>query len=316
MKNNDKLRLALLCGGISSERDVSLKGAKIVKGEFDPTRYEVILYDTAKDLERLVKDAPTLDVAFILLHGRYGEDGTVQGLLELLRIPYQGSGVLGSALAMDKHLSKVIYKEAGIHTPRWLTISKDVSFDSEEIIKKIGLPLMIKPATHGSSVGMKKAINKNELEDALEGAFKWDERVLLEEFIQGREITGGVLGLDNLTALPIVEICPGEKYEFFDYDAKYKEGATREICPAELLHETTKMAQEIALKAHRALQLRGYSRTDMILQENGEITVLETNTIPGMTPTSLFPQAAKAAGISFPELLDRLIEMALTSFSR
>jgi D-alanine-D-alanine ligase len=214
---------------------------------------------------------------------------------------------------MDKHLSKVMYREVGINTPGWLTVSKDKPIDFEKIIN---LPLMIKPATHGSSVGMKKAANKNELENAIANAFKWDDRVILEEFVQGREITGGVLGLDELTALPIVEICPGDKYEFFDYDAKYKEGATREICPADLPYEITKTAQDIALKAHKALQLRGYSRTDMIFKENGELTVLETNTIPGMTPTSLFPQAAKAAGISFPELLDRLIEMALASFSR
>lgn len=310
-KKDRRMRVALLCGGRSSERDVSLKGAEEVKNALDPLRYEVTVYDPAVDLARLVKDASGLDVVFILLHGRFGEDGTVQGLLDLLGLPYQGSGVLGSALAMDKHLSKVIYRQAGIQTPPWMLLEKSERPCGVDIIKHLGLPLMIKPAAQGSSVGMGKVVNIEDLEPALDEAFKWDKKVIAEAFIQGREITGAVLGLDEPQALPIVEICPGEGHGFFDYHAKYQKGASREICPADLPDDVTKEAQRLAVMAHKALDLTAYSRTDMIVTPDNGIFVLETNTIPGMTPTSLFPQAARAAGISFSELLDRLIEMAV-----
>lgn len=310
-KKDRRLRLALLCGGRSSERDVSLKGAEGIKKALDPLRYEVVVYDPAVDLARFVQDAPGIDAVFILLHGRFGEDGTVQGLLELLGLAYQGSGVLGSALAMDKYLSKVIYRQAGIQTPDWMLLEKAGRAVGSEIIKGLGLPLMIKPAAQGSSVGMSKVMDAGYLEPALDEAFKWDRKVIAEAFIQGREITGAVLGLDEPQALPIVEIRPGEGHGFFDYHAKYQKGASCEICPADLPDDVTEEAQRLALMAHKALDLSGYSRTDMIVTEDRGIFVLETNTIPGMTPTSLFPQAASAAGISFSELLDRLIEMAI-----
>ncbi|MGQ9812289.1 MAG: D-alanine--D-alanine ligase family protein [Dissulfurimicrobium sp.] len=310
-KKDRRLRLALLCGGRSSERAVSLKGAEEIKKALNPLRYEVLVYDTAVDLVRFVQDAPGLDVVFILLHGRFGEDGTVQGLLELLGLAYQGSGVLGSALAIDKHLSKVIYRQAGIQTPDWMPLEKTRRLSGAEIIKGLGLPLMIKPTVQGSSVGISKVTNPEDLEPALDEAFKWDKKVIAEAFIQGREITGAVLGLDEPQALPIVEICPGEGHSFFDYHAKYQKGASREICPADLPDDVTEEAQRLAVMAHKALNLSGYSRTDMIVTEDRGIFVLETNTIPGMTPTSLFPQAARAAGISFSELLDKLIEMAV-----
>jgi D-alanine-D-alanine ligase len=248
---------------------------------------------------------------FILLHGRHGEDGTIQGLLELLGIPYQGSGVLGSALAMDKHMSKVIYRESGIDTPSWVCLYNPSELDVETALSVLGLPMIVKPCSQGSSIGVKLITSEADLEPAVSEAFNWDNRVILEEFINGREITAAVIGMDKLMALPIVEIIPGDVYEFFDYEAKYKPGATKEVCPADIPQELAKTAQEMAVRAHRALNLSGYSRTDMILSDPGRIYVIETNTIPGMTRTSLLPQAAKAAGIEFEQLLDMLIEFAM-----
>lgn len=307
---NKKLRLALLAGGKSGEREVSLKGADEVAKALNPKKYDVRRYDPATDLEKLAAEADTLDVAFILLHGPFGEDGTVQGFLDLLNIPYQGSGVLGSALAMDKNLAKILYRNKGLKVPDWHMAAREDIDNPSEILVQLGLPLVIKPASQGSSLGMTIARSEDEISKGLQKAFAIDNQVMVEEFIEGREITGGVLGNNELTALPLVEIIPGAQYEFFDYDAKYQPGASTEICPAELDDPLTIRAQQYALTAHRALQLRGYSRTDMIISGD-EIYVLETNTIPGMTPTSLLPQGAAAAGLDFAALLDRLIELAL-----
>jgi len=312
MSEKNKIQLALLCGGRSAERDVSLAGAQEVEKALDPGRYDITRYDPATDLDRLVRDTPQLDVAFILLHGRYGEDGTIQGLLDLIGLPYQGSGVLGSALAMDKHLAKVIYREAGIPTPPWIYLLRSDKVDTKEIVNHIGIPLMVKPCSQGSSVGIKMVEDENKLGPAIKEAFQWDNRVLVESFIEGREITVGILGLEELLPLPVVEIIPDLNYSFFDYDAKYLPGATKEICPADIPKQASEKAGALAVVAHKALQLRAYSRTDMILAHTGKIFVLETNTIPGMTPTSLFPQAAEAAGVSFSKLLDQLIDMALS----
>lgn len=305
-----KLRLALIAGGKSGEREVSLKGAAEVAKVLDPQKYDVKRYDPATDLSKLAAEADSLDVAFILLHGPFGEDGTVQGFLDLLDIPYQGSGVLGSAIAMDKNLAKILYRNAGLKVPEWYMAAKDDIDNPSKILGHLGLPLVIKPANQGSSLGMTIARSEEDIAEGLKKAFAIDHKVMVEEFISGREITGGVIGNDALTALPLVEIIPGDEYEFFDYEAKYQPGATKEICPAELGDPLTVRAQNCALAAHRALQLRGYSRTDMIIN-NDDIYILETNTIPGMTPTSLLPQAAAAAGLDFSALLDRLIELAL-----
>jgi D-alanine-D-alanine ligase len=313
MSEKNKIQLALLCGGRSAERDVSLAGAREVEKALDPGRYDITRYDPATDLNRLVRDTPRLDVAFILLHGRYGEDGTIQGLLDLIiGLPYQGSGVLGSALAMDKHLAKMIYQEAGILTPPWIHLFRSDKVDTKEIVNRLGIPLMVKPRTQGSSVGIRKVTNTNKLGPAIKEAFQWDNRILVESFIEGREITGGILGLEELLPLPVVEIIPDSSYSFFDYDAKYLPGATKEICPADIPKQASERARAMAVAAHKALQLRAYSRTDMILADTNKIFALETNTIPGMTPTSLFPQAAEAEGITFSKLLDQLIDMALS----
>jgi D-alanine-D-alanine ligase len=305
-----KMRLALIAGGKSSEREVSLKSAAQVFESLNHDKYDIRRYDPLTDLAKLVQDAPSLTAALIIMHGRGGEDGAMQGLLDLLEVPYQGSGVLASALAMNKELSKIVYESAGLVVPETLFFPRTQAPSPEEIQDRLGLPVVIKPVTEGSSIGVTVARTLAELAAGLEAAFAYDPRVLVEEFIQGSEVTGGVLGNRNPQALPLVEIVPSERYTFFDYEAKYQPGATREICPARLNPELTAKAQQCALKAHQALGCRGYSRTDMIVRDR-EVYVLETNTIPGMTATSLFPQAAKAAGLDFTPLLDELIRLAL-----
>ena len=304
------MRLALIAGGKSSEREVSLKSGTQVYQALNKAKYDIRRYDPLTDLGLLVQDAKELDAALIIMHGRGGEDGSMQGLLDLLEIPYQGSGVLASALAMNKELSKAIYQMAGLKVPAGLAFTQDQAPSPQAIEAKLGLPVVIKPVNEGSSIGITKAGTLEALQTGLTAAFALDSRVLVEEFIQGTEVTGGVLGNTQLQALPLVEIIPASTYAFFDYEAKYQPGATQEICPARLDAELTRRAQECALAAHRALGCRGYSRTDMMVKD-GEIYVLETNTIPGMTATSLFPQGAKAAGIDFSALLDTLINLAL-----
>lgn len=310
-----RIRLALLAGGKSGEREVSLAGAREVEKALDPARYEVKRYDPATDLPRLAAEAAEIDAAFILLHGRFGEDGTVQGFLDLLGIPYQGSGVLGSALAMDKNRAKMLYRQAGLLVPDWTMARPEHLADPQSLLQRLTLPVVVKPLRQGSSLGMSIVKQEKDLAASLKKAFSFDDEVMIEQYIAGREITGGVLGNDELTALPLVEIIPGEAHPFFDYEAKYKPGASREICPADFDPETTGRAQACACAAHRALGLRGYSRTDMIVSA-GRIYVLETNTIPGMTPTSLLPQAAAKYGLSFSALLDRLLELAIQDRGR
>jgi D-alanine-D-alanine ligase len=306
----NKLRLALLSGGTSSERDVSLKGGNQVFDALNKDKYEVTRYDPATDLANLVVDASKLDAAFLVLHGPFGEDGTVQGFLDLLNVPYQGSGVLGSALAMDKWVSKRLYREAGLDVPPFEIVARGESIENDKVSKNVGYPLVVKPRFGGSSIGTSIVAAPEGLGDALEQAFVYDTHVMLEAFIEGPEVTGGVLGNDTLELLPIVEIVPGSDYAFFDYEAKYKAGATSEICPARISDSLSERAQAIAKTAHEALCCRGYSRTDMIIR-NDMIYVLETNTIPGMTPVSLFPLAAEAGGYTFEKLLDKLIALAL-----
>jgi D-alanine-D-alanine ligase len=305
-----KMRLALIAGGKSAEREVSLKSGTQVYDALDKEKYEIRRYDPLMDLEKLVREAKELEVALIIMHGRGGEDGTMQGLLELLGIPYQGSGVLASALAMNKNLSKILYQHAGLKVPRALVFNRGETPALLEIQAALGLPVVIKPINEGSSIGITLARTLEDLESGLADAWEYDTLVLVEEFIQGTEVTGAVLGNAQLQALPLVEIVPASQYAFFDYEAKYQPGATQEICPARLDLELTRRAQQCALAAHQALGCRGYSRTDMLVRD-GDILVLETNTIPGMTATSLFPQAARAAGLEFPALLDTLIDLAL-----
>ncbi len=305
-----KKTIALLSGGISPEREVSLNSGAQVYDALDKDKYHVVRYDPKTDLARLVADAPDIDAALIILHGPYGEDGTIQGMLDLLQIPYQGSGVLGSAVAMDKVVAKQLYDSAGIPTPPDVAINRGDRIDPADIVSRLGLPLVVKPARDGSSIGMSIVRDTGTLAPALEKAFRQGPTVLVEAFVEGIEITGGVLGNDDLEALPLIEIVPDPSRDFFDYKAKYTAGVTREICPARIDAVLTEKAQHLALAAHQALFCRGYSRTDMILVDE-TFFVLETNTIPGMTATSLLPQAAAKAGYSFSRLMDRLIDLAI-----
>ena len=305
-----KLNLALLSGGISSEREVSLNSGDQVFEALDKEKYNVLRYDPKTDLERLIADAPRIDAALIILHGSYGEDGTVQGLLDLLRIPYQGSGVLGSSVAMNKIASKQLYEKAGVPTPPYMVLQSGSDMNLDACAARFGFPMVVKPVVGGSSVGMSIVRSESDFQPALDAAIAEDKTILIEPYIEGIELTVGVIGNSDLEAFPVIEIVPDDAHEFFDYEAKYSAGVTEEICPARIDAEMTRKAQSYAKLAHQALFCKGYSRTDMILNDQ-DIYVLETNTIPGMTATSLLPQAASAAGLNFSQLLDRLIELSL-----
>ncbi len=305
-----RVHIALLAGGNSGEREVSLKGAATVAAALDKEKFQVTRYDPCTDLEKLAANARQIDFAIIIMHGVGGEDGAIQGFLELLDIPYQGAGVSGSAFAMDKHVAKVLYQSVGLPVAPWRKIEKNTIYDLENLVLELGLPVVVKPVAEGSSLGLSIVKEKDELAETLR-EMSTSTDLIVEKYIAGREVTAGVLGNDAPRALPVVEIIPGEEFVFFDYEAKYKPGASTEICPAEIGESLTEKVQQYGLAAHKVLQLRGYSRTDMIIDKHNNIYLLETNTIPGMTPTSLYPQAAKAAGLSFPMLLEKLIELGL-----
>lgn len=306
----DRITVALLSGGESPEREVSLNSGNQVYEALDKSRYNVIRYDPRDDLPRIVEDAAGIDVALIILHGPYGEDGTIQGLLDLLHIPYQGSGVLGSAVAMNKIVSKRLYAQSGIPTPDHVVLGRGERVDAQAIFRRLGSPVVIKPVCCGSSVGMSIVDTAEQLAEGTDNAWAHDRTIMVEAYIEGVELTVGVIGNDTLEALPVIEIIPDKAHAFFDYEAKYTAGVTQEICPARIDGRLTEKARALGIAAHQALACRGYSRTDMILRGE-EIFVLETNTIPGMTATSLLPLAARTAGLSFSRMLDRLIELAV-----
>lgn len=316
MTDDKKMCIALLAGGKSGEREVSLSGAAIFEKALDAEKYTIRRYDPAYDLAALARDSAEIDFAFILLHGLFGEDGSVQGMLDLLDIPYQGSGILGSAVAMDKNLAKVLYRMEGIPVADWQVVTIMDERQCEQMAAEMGLPLVIKPVRDGSSLGLTIARSVEDVKKGVELALKNDARVMIEQYIEGREITVSVLGNENPEPMPVIEIVPGDEYEFFDYNAKYLPGASKEICPAEIDDELTGIAQQYGVKAHKVLQLHGYSRSDMIIDKDNTIYILETNTIPGMTETSLFPQSAAAHGLRYPELLERLIELGIAAKGR
>lgn len=303
------VRVALLKGGVSGERSVSLSSAAQVARALRSEGYDVVEIDTGRtgfmgELERL-----EMDVVFICLHGRYGEDGTVQGLCELLGVPYTGSGVLASALAMDKDMSKTIYRAHGLNTPESITLSRGGKLDSAAIEALLGERVVVKPAREGSALGVTIVHGAEELEPAVAAAFEIDELVLVERFVSGVEVTVGVLGNDDPTALPVIEIVP--QNEFYDFDAKYTVGKSTHVIPARIDQEAFEECLRLGLEAHRALGCRGVSRSDLIVDDTGACWLLETNTIPGMTETSLLPDAARAVGIGFEKLCSTIVELAL-----
>ncbi len=303
------IRVALLMGGRSAEREVSLNTGSQVSAALRERGFDVLEIDTGSDEFVTELAGAEVDVAFVCLHGRFGEDGTVQGLCELLELPYVGSGVLASALAMDKVMSKHLFAQMGITSPEYLVLRKGDGYDVEAITARLGAKTVVKPANEGSSVGMSIAHTPQELPAAIDKAFQHDRAILVEQFVEGVEVTVGVLGNRELQALPTLEIVP--EHEFYDYDSKYVPGMSSHIIPARVSEEAREECTKLSLAAHEALGCRGISRSDTIVTPDGRVYLLETNTIPGMTQTSLVPDAARAAGMEFPDFCARLVELAL-----
>jgi len=303
------LRIAVLMGGRSAEREVSLTTGAQVAEALAAGGADVVAIDSAAPdfIARLQESGA--DVCFICLHGRFGEDGTVQGLLELIGMPYVGSGVLASALAMDKVMSKHFFAQAGLPSPAYVHLRAGQAWDAAEITSALGAKTVVKPANEGSAIGVTISHDPGELPDAIETAFRYDDDVLVEAFVPGVEVTVGVLGNENCFALPAIEIVP--EHEFYDYDSKYVPGMSRHIMPPRIGVEQLRECERISIAAHVALGCRGVSRADCIVAENGDVWLLEVNTIPGMTPTSLLPDSAREAGIAFPDLVRRLVDYAL-----
>jgi D-alanine-D-alanine ligase len=331
------MRVAVLFGGTSAERDVSIASGAQVFRALREAGHQVVAVDTARgtlgpaEEQRLLTagvapeppgeaelaavragassplpasaDLRDIDVVFLALHGGTGEDGTIQALLDLTGVPYVGSGHRASATAMDKDLSKRLFRAAGIPTPEWLMAPADAA----EVEAKLGWPVVVKPNKQGSTVGLTIVRRPEELAAAVEEAYRHDDEVMLETFVPGRELTVGILADE---ALAVGEIIP-KRAEIFDYQSKYQAGGAEEIFPAALTEEQTRTIRELGLKAHRALKLEGFSRVDFRMDEGGGVWCLEVNTLPGMTATSLLPQSAAAAGISFPELCDRICRLAV-----
>lgn len=330
------MKIAVLLGGTSSERDVSFaSGLRVIEalrtrghevsavdpatGPIEPAAEEALRAGgvkreppTVAELDRLQRNAVTAtlgsipavrsaDVVYIGLHGGQGEDGTVQALLDMAGIRYTGSGHLASALAMDKDLSKILFTAAGVRTAEWLMAPAD----AETVEHELGLPVIVKPSKQGSTVGLTLVKRREDLEAAITEAFRHDDEVMIERFIAGREFTVTILGD---MALPVGEIKP--KHEIYDYECKYTKGMAEEEFPAQLTEARTADVQQQALAAFRALKLRGCARIDFRMTEDGTFYCLEANTLPGMTELSLAPQGAAAAGISFPELCERIVVLA------
>lgn len=340
----EKIKVAVLLGGTSPERDVSIISGKYVTQGLREAGYIVKPIDPAlginqpDDEEKLfisaIRETPPteeelarfsnrnviecinshllddVDVVFIVLHGKWGEDGTVQALLDLRGKKYTGSGVLASAIGIDKNMSKVVFKHYGVQTPDWFVVKKnriDINEIRQKIEKTFSYPCVVKPNDQGSTVGLTIVHCPEEIEPAIELAFKYSDLVLVEDFIDGKELTVGILG--NL-ALPVIEIIP--KGGIYDYYHKYTKGATEYIVPAQIPDEWTEKLKEQSIIAFESIGCKGFARVDFRVTEKGEIYCLEINTIPGMTGTSLVPKAAKAAGIEFPELVDRIVKIALS----
>lgn len=303
-------KIGILMGGLSTEREISLKSGMAIYNALKTLGYNVITIDVGADIcEALIKNK--IEIAFIALHGGYGENGSVQGMLEVLGIPYTGSGVLASALAMDKVISKKIFIYHGIAVPEFYVINREViNDDTSDILKRLNIvfsmPWVIKPATEGSSIGVSIIRNIEEFSSGLKKAFSYCSRVLVEKYIEGKEIHIGIL---NGNVLGGVEVRPS--LEFYNYEAKYTKGLTDYILPPEVDEVVYERAKDVARLAHLALGCKGGTRVDLRIDKNGEPYVLEVNTIPGMTETSLLPKIAKLAGYDFYALVEEILKGAI-----
>lgn len=336
------MRIAVVCGGISPERNVSLNGGKAVFKALKELGHDVIAIDPARGNDCLIdieaidipKTAPsieemasftpksliecvqsehmdTIDLAFLVVHGQYGEDGKIQALLELKGIPYTGSDIKSSAISINKVSSKMMFLAGGINTPNWVTVRKSHLGDYdyyEKIRDEIGNAMVVKPNDQGSTIGI-NILHSGNLDDihyAIQDALKYSDKAIVEEYISGRELTVGIV---NGEALPIIEIVP--EGGFYDYESKYASGQTKYICPAEMDTDLSEFAQNLALQAYDVIGCSGFSRVDFRMNEDFELYCLEINTIPGFTSTSLVPKAAKEVGIEFPELCERIVNLAI-----
>jgi len=304
-----RIKVAVLMGGKSPEHEVSLSSGKEIIRNLDNKKYRVsslIISKTGKGLKKLLKI--NTDIVFLALHGQFGEDGTIQGMLEMLGIKYTGSGVLASAIGMDKPVFRKLMKHERLAIPKYVVINKKEKVpDFNKILGNF--PYVVKPSAQGSSVGVLIVRNHEELKKAIKNALKFGTEVIVEEYVKGIEVTCPILGNDKPFALPVIEIIP--KNNFFDYESKYSKGGAKEIVPARISKTITKKVQELAVKVYKAVGCRGFARVDFILKNKKTPVILEINTIPGLTPESLFPKSAKAFGMSYSQLLDIIINYAL-----
>jgi D-alanine-D-alanine ligase len=311
------VKVAVLKGGPSLERQVSLRSGARVQDALERLGHEALPIDVGADLiEQLEAQRP--DVAFLALHGRGGEDGTVQELLDIVGIPYTGSGVLACMRSVDKVLTKHLLLEAGLPTPEFFAFSETAfrelgAADALPAIEeRLAFPIVVKPAAQGSALGVKFARTAQDVPAALVAAFSYDARVLLERYVAGRDVAVSIL---DGQPLPVVEAVPREE-DFYDFESRYEIGRTDFVCPAELTDECTARTQELALATYELLGCRGFARVDLMIEEaSGEPLVLEVNAIPGLTETSLLPMAAEASGISFDELIEKIVQLALSRVS-
>ncbi|WP_353685050.1 D-alanine--D-alanine ligase [Thermodesulfovibrio sp. 3907-1M] len=299
------MRVGVIAGGISSEREVSLRSGQAVFNALRELGFNAIFIDAGSDLCEKIKQEK-IEVAFLVLHGGWGENGGVQGMLEVMGIPYTGSGVLASALAMDKEATKKVFLYHGIPVPPFKTVYKIDYLSSAFSLQPLSFPLVVKPAHEGSSVGVNIVRSEKELDEALKEAFQYGNRAILEKYIEGKEVHIGVLGNK---ALGGVEVRP--KKGFYSYEAKYTKGLTDYILPPEIDASLYEKLKELALKAHQALGCKGATRVDMLVDKENNVYVLEVNTIPGMTETSLLPKIASLAGYDFKSLVKEILELAL-----
>lgn len=305
-------KVLVIMGGTSTEREVSLRSGRAVCKALIEAGYNAQTFDIQPDnIDEIKKINP--DIAFLALHGKGGEDGKIQGLLEWMNIPYTGPGIASSAICIDKILTKKLMVQSGVKTPEFMTINQS-EFEKKgsvcnEVAKKIGLPAVIKASCQGSSIGVVIVNKTEEIDKTIKELFSYGDEILIEQFVEGIEISVPVIGNDTLTVLPIIEITSSN--EFYDYQAKYTKGMSRHIIPARISDDTKCKVEEIAKKAYKAALCRGLSRIDFIIDKNSEPYFIEINTIPGMTEVSLFPDSANHAGISFPELVDKIVKLGL-----
>lgn len=307
--------VAVLAGGISAEREISIKTGDKIAASLERSGYDVKIIDPIENFWLDLNEFNP-DTVFIALHGRFGEDGTVQGMLEMMGLEYVGSGVLSSAVAMDKIASKHIFSSVGISSPKYHTLCQDsYSKDIETLVKVVKPPFVIKPSCEGSAIGIKLVDSLDQVETCVKEALTFGDKLLIEEFIDGPEVTIGILGNNPQVVLETVQIVHSNA--FYDYDAKYTPGKSNHIIPAQLPVDIAEECKRLALQAHNVLNCRDFSRVDIkISKDMSEVVVLEVNTIPGMTETSLYPEAASASGYSFDELIDLLVKLSLDRGSK